>query len=37
MNDDSSYAPVVREKMPRIQDKDQGHWLGKAVSRFFGR
>jgi hemerythrin len=36
MNDDTSYAPVVREMMPRIEAKDQGSWLGRAVRRFFG-
>jgi len=35
MSDDSSYAPVVREKMPRIENKEQGGWLGRTVRRFF--
>jgi hemerythrin len=37
MSDDNSYAPVVREKMPRIEAKDQGSWLGRTVRRFFGQ
>jgi hemerythrin len=35
MNDDSSYAPLVREKMPRFENKEQGGWLGRTVRRFF--
>jgi len=35
MSDDDSYAAVVKEKMPRIEAKNQGTWLGNAVQRFF--
>ena len=35
MSDDESYAAIVKEKLPRIQNKDHGRWLGNAVKRFF--
>jgi hemerythrin len=35
MSDDNSYAPIVREKMPRIENQEQGGWLGRTVRRFF--
>jgi hemerythrin len=35
MSDDESYAALVKEKMPRIESKHQGTWLGSAVKRFF--
>lgn len=35
-SDDSSYAGIVRERMPGITDKDQGSWLGRTVRKFFG-
>jgi hemerythrin len=37
MSDDSSYAAIVREKMPRIEHKDQGTWLGATIRRLFDR
>lgn len=35
MSDDGSYAGLVKEKMPRIESKNQGTWLRSAVKRFF--
>ena len=35
MSDDESYTALVKEKMPRIESKHQGTWLGSAVKRFF--
>jgi hemerythrin len=35
MSDDDSYAALVKEKLPRIEAKNQGTWLGSAVKRFF--
>ena len=35
MSDDTSYAGLVREKMPGIHATDGGSWLGKAIRRFF--
>lgn len=35
MSDDESYAAVVKEKLPRIEAKNQGNWLGNTVKRFF--
>lgn len=35
MSDDDSYAARVKEKLPRIEAKNQGTWLGSAVKRFF--
>jgi hemerythrin len=37
MSDDTSYCALVREKMPRIEDKDQGTWLNGALRHFFSR
>ncbi|MDJ0741101.1 MAG: bacteriohemerythrin [Gammaproteobacteria bacterium] len=34
--DDRSYADLVREKLPRIERRQRGGWLGNAVQRFFG-
>jgi hemerythrin len=35
MSDDTSYAELVRRKMPRIRRQDQGSWLDKTIRRFF--
>jgi hemerythrin len=35
MSDDTSYAELVRRKMPRIRRQDQGSWLDKTMRRFF--
>jgi len=35
MSDDTSYAALVREKMPRIEDQNKGNWLGDTLKRFF--
>jgi len=35
MSDDESYADLVKEKMPRIERKERGNWLGETVRRFF--
>ncbi|MCB1723520.1 MAG: bacteriohemerythrin [Gammaproteobacteria bacterium] len=35
-SDDISYAPVVRERMPGITQKNDGSWLKQAIGRFFG-
>jgi hemerythrin len=35
MQDDRSYAALVREKLPRIEAGAQGNWLKNAVNRFF--
>ena len=35
ISDDDSYAALVKEKLPRIEAKNQGTWLGSAVKRFF--
>jgi hemerythrin len=35
MSDDASYAELVRQKMPRIRQQDQGSWLDKTIRRFF--
>lgn len=35
MSDDSSYAPLVREKLPQIRGQDRGSWLSNTVKRFF--
>jgi hemerythrin len=35
MSDDSSYAALVREKMPRIEDRDRGNWLSATAKRLF--
>ena len=34
-HDDAGYAPLVREKMPRIQTSQGGSWLNSALRRFF--
>jgi hemerythrin len=36
MSDDNSYAPIVREQMPGIAQKEQGGWLSRTVQKFFG-
>lgn len=36
MSDDTSYSALVREKMPRIEGKNQGTWTTRALRRFFG-
>ena len=35
VSDDCSYAPLVRSKLPGIERKDKGSWLGNTVKRFF--
>lgn len=35
MSDDTSYAALVRQKMPRLQAAERGNWLGKTLARFF--
>ena len=35
VSDDCSYAPLVKSKLPGIERKEQGSWLGNAVKRFF--
>jgi hypothetical protein len=35
MEDDRSYAALVREKLPRIEAGEQGNWLNNAMKRFF--
>jgi len=36
-NDDTSYAPLVREQMQRLRAQQNGNWLSDTVSRFFRR
>ncbi len=36
MSDDTSYADLVKQKMPRIRRQEGGAWIGSAVRRFFG-
>lgn len=35
MNDDTTYAPMVKQKMPRIESQDGGSWLSNKVRSFF--
>jgi hemerythrin len=35
VSDDGSYADIVRAKMPRIKNKNQGNWLSNTAKRFF--
>lgn len=35
VSDDESYADIVRAKMPRIENKNQGNWLSNTAKRFF--
>lgn len=35
LHDDTSYADLVREKMPRLHGRGNGTWLGDMVKRFF--
>lgn len=35
MSDDKSYAPLVREKLSGIEQRQGGNWLGNALKRFF--
>lgn len=35
-NDDTSYAPLVRQQLQALQAKQNGTWLGNTVRRFFG-
>lgn len=34
-SDDESYADIVKAKMPRIENKNQGNWLSNTAKRFF--
>jgi len=36
MSDDQSYAALVRQKMPRIENQEGGNWIGSAIKKFFG-
>jgi hemerythrin len=36
LNDDDSYAGLVKQKMPRIEGQQDGSWIGNAIKRFFG-
>lgn len=35
VQDDRSYAGLVKEKMPRIEAGEHGNWLKNALTRFF--
>ena len=35
MEDDRSYAPIVRNKISAIESKESGNWLSKTIGRFF--
>ena len=35
MSDDTSYAPLVKEKMPRIDQYKGGSWLANTLGKFF--
>lgn len=35
MNDDQSYGPLVRQKFSQIENKANGTWIPKAISRYF--
>ena len=35
VREDKHYAPLVQEKLPGIERKDQGSWLGNTLKRFF--
>ncbi len=35
MEDDQSYAPMVRQMLPAIESRDSGHWMKSAIRRFF--
>lgn len=34
-NDDTSYAPLIRNQMNALRNKQNGSWLGNTVRRFF--
>lgn len=36
MNDDRSYAGLIREKLPRIEHRSGGSWIAHTLRRFFG-
>jgi len=35
MSDDTSYAGLVKQNMPRIEQQHSGNWLKAAIARFF--
>ena len=35
MDDDRSYAPVVKREMPVIETHESGSWLSRTLQRFF--
>jgi len=35
MDDDRSYAPVVKREMPVVEAHDSGNWLSRTLHRFF--
>jgi len=35
MEDDQSYAPLVKQQLPVIENKDSGGWLSSTLGRFF--
>lgn len=35
MEDDSSYAPLVRQMLPQLESKESGHWIQRTLKRFF--
>lgn len=35
MHDDITYAPLVREKMPSIEQQSEGNWIRQTIKRFF--
>ena len=37
MEDDKSYAPLVKQQLPVIENKDAGNWLSTTIKKFFSR
>lgn len=35
-SDDTSYAGLVKEKIPRVEAHKEGNWMSNAIKRFFG-
>lgn len=36
LNDDNSYAGLVKQKLPRIENQHESSWIGNAIKRYFG-
>lgn len=34
-HDDVSYSALVKEKLPIVESKDNGHWIKNTIKRFF--